>query len=368
MGRPEALAFHVVRPVVGSAPGKLILAGEHSVVFGRPALVAATDLRLEVRVEASKRPGVLLDLSEMSYRGVESLDEIRRYAESKRRLWRAYSEDPTAESFVRLESDHPAHLVRLAVAQAVARLETDSEASFDVRVSSSLPIGSGLGSSAALGATVIGAVLLALGEEPRPSLIEKLALRVEEIQHGRPSGLDTAAVVRGGLLWRGNTADNGSFVGLSSELPALRGFVAFDTGQPPETTGTVVSWVTERRRREPAVVDRLLSDLEAGTCDLRVALERRAQAEVLRSVRALHSALVALGVVPPRIAEIVDSIEKLGGAAKISGAGSLQGPSAGSLLVYHPQPEVVRSWEALRGLEILTAELGCEGLRLEALG
>ena len=262
------MASLLVRSVVSSVPGKLILAGEHSVVFGRPALAAATDRRLEVRVKAFARSGIHLDLSAMSYRAVESMGEIRRYAESKRRLWRQYCEDPTAERFVRLQSDHPAHLVRLALAQALSRLELDSEVSFDVEVSSSLPVGSGLGSSAALAAGVISAVLAAFGEEVRPKLIEELALRVEEVQHGRPSGLDTAAVVRGGLLWRGNTADNGSFVGLDSELPALRGFVAFDTGRPPETTGTVVSWVGERRRREPDVVDLLLSDLEAGTFDL----------------------------------------------------------------------------------------------------
>ena len=57
-----------------------------------------------------------------------------------------------------------------------------------------------------------------------------------------------------------------------------------------------------------------------------------------------------------------------GGAAKISGAGTLTGPAAGCLLIYHPQAGIVSSWDFLDGLPEIAAELGVEGARLRALG
>ena len=59
------------------------------------------------------------------------------------------------------------------------------------------------------------------------------------------------------------------------------------------------------------------------------------------------------------------SIEASGGAAKLSGAGSLSGPGAGCLLVVHPDPEAIASIEALDPFPRYAVRLGAPGLREE---
>jgi mevalonate kinase len=75
--------------------------------------------------------------------------------------------------------------------------------------------------------------------------------------------------------------------------------------------------------------------------------------------------LEELGTVPPEVRALVRRIEAVGGAAKISGAGSLAGPGAGSLLVYDPDIERIAGWSFLRPFPFHPVHLGAPGLRLE---
>jgi hypothetical protein len=72
-----------------------------------------------------------------------------------------------------------------------------------------------------------------------------------------------------------------------------------------------------------------------------------------------------MGVVPEAVRAVVRRIEAEGGAAKISGAGSLGGPGAGSLLIYHPEIEKISGWPFLQPFPFHPVYLGAEGLRLE---
>ena len=63
------------------------------------------------------------------------------------------------------------------------------------------------------------------------------------------------------------------------------------------------------------------------------ALQQNNIAEAVRAVRANHDLLKQIGVVPENIHQFVTEVEGLGGAAKICGAGSVAGNSAGMVLV-----------------------------------
>lgn len=374
-----------------SAPGKLILIGEHAVVHGQPALVSAVDRRLTVHLTAGSTAGctpgqVELDLPSLDIQTRQSWQELSLYARQVRERWERYAQAPTPRLFARMRGRDPAHLVKVALGEAVSSLHPDSQSDSEwnrlpalrLTVDSELPIGSGFGSSAALAVAVLAGALVFHGAEPDPVEIERLALEVERRQHGLPSGVDGATVLHGGGVWA-ERGDGGRPVTEPLELDAnaLARFRVFDTGTPRQTTGEVVAAVRERLDREPRLRG-TIEEIGELTRRLRRALETEGTAdtsssaplaELLEIVREVELRLEALGVVPEPVRDLIRHIEAEGGAAKISGAGALTSPpgglGAGSLLVLHPQPERIPDWGFLRGLAPLELRLGAPGLRVE---
>ena len=370
--------------VKASAPAKIILMGEHAAVYGRPALVAAVDRRLEACLTevggTPDVPDVRLELPSVEVSETVPWSEIRAYARAARQRWTEYQRQPGPETFQRLRGDDPAHLVKVALGEAADFLEDENPPSIEVRLTSEIPIGAGFGSSAAVGVAVAAAFLRLRGAEVETAALERLALEIDRRQHGAPSGVDTATVIRGGLVWATRDAE-GSVV--TTPVTARSGAVdqirVFNSGEPAEATGAVVAAVRARRDAGPERFERLLEHMEAATRMLRRQLEKeiawiyeiadpRSSGEdpVITAFRDFETCLEALGVVPPRVRKIVREVERRGGAAKISGAGALSGEGAGSLLVYSSDVEWP-SWTFLDGLDRLDVRLGAEGLRVEVL-
>jgi mevalonate kinase len=350
--------------------------GEHAVVYGRPALVAAIDLRLSARLSDSPEAGVRLDLPGLGVSEHLSWREVRGYARAARERWDEYSAHPGPESFQEMHGEDPAHVVKAALGEAIEALGRDPDGGLDLRVESDLPLGSGFGSSAATAVAVVAGVFSWQSSwrsaAADPERIERLALEVERRQHGHPSGVDGATILRGGVLWARKLGISG--MGTleiepvqvrSSLLSRLR---VYDTGMPPEATGAVVAAVRRRRERDPAGFEEILDRIEAATVSFRVELERQEEDRdrALHLIRAAEACLEEIGVVPGAVRDAVRRIESLGGAAKVSGAGSISGPGAGSLLVYHPEPERLRACAALRPFPYHAVHLGAPGFRQEA--
>ena len=405
--------------------------GEHAVVYGRPALVAALDLRLTVQISPLGDGTVRLDLPGLDHSEETAWGAIFAYARAARERWDAYSREPAPERFREVRGEDPAHVVKVALGEAAGaslqrphpealtpwpplpppptpltgrggtRLErscfspsSPGEGGWEgageegrgdeglgrgnaveatlpglaLRVESQLPIGSGFGSSAAMAVGVIAGYLAFRGDALDPDRIEDLALEVERRQHGFPSGVDSAAVLFGGLLWARRLPAGGlETERLAPTSPLLRRLRVYDTGTPPESTGAVVAAVRARRDRNLAGHDRLLDRVEAATRAFRTQIERPAEdaAVVLELIREHEACLEELGVVPDAVRSLVRRVAAEGGAAKVSGAGSLAGPGAGSLLIYHPDPERIATWPFLRSFPFHPVHLGADGLRRE---
>jgi mevalonate kinase len=241
---------------LGRAPGKVLLLGEHAVVYGHPALAAAIPRYVSVDVQPAKE-------SRLELPGVETRPEI------------------------------------LAAVEAMAR-EAMFHGPFHARVQSEIPLGAGLGSSAALG------VALARAFKPgcAPEDAARLAMHLERVLHGAASGVDPAACAHGGLIFfqRGAVERVEGRVSLCIVL----------TGVARGTRGHVLS-LAERRKSDPRI-DPLLARLGD--------LARQRLANLGPAMDEAHALLRELGVSCPELEDAVSSLRRAGAlGAKLTGAG-----------------------------------------------
>lgn len=356
----------------------MILIGEHAVVYGQPALIAAVGLRLTTRLTpALKDSGSLVELHarELGVPVTTDWTEIVDYARRARRRWERYARRPDAAGFARVRGDDPAHLVKVALGEAARFLDEIDGPPLALHLHSDLPIGAGFGSSAAVAVTVIAAYLTARGRRPSSRDLEALALEAERRQHGMPSGVDGATVIHGGVVWAEREAPGEplSITPLDLTSPHLSRFRIFDTGTPRQTTGEVVAAVRDRVEADRGSFDPVLERMGATARAFRreLAGERDDPEALMNLIRTYEADLETLGVVPPAVRELIRRVEAAGGAAKISGAGALASPEggavpgAGSLLVYHPEPRRIDDLPLLEPFPHYAVPLGAEGYRVE---
>jgi mevalonate kinase len=264
-----------------------------------------------------------------------------------------------------LRGDDPAHLAKVALGEALLAAGETAEPRWSVHVESRLPLGGGMGSSAATAAALIAAALRLLDRSTDLEAIEPLVLESERRQHGSPSGVDGAVVLRGGVQWVERAEAGLRFESLPAGSSLLGELRVLDTGTPGQATGEVVAAVRQLRAADPTAFDRLLDQLEAAARRLRAALIENDGPALAGAMHDLQRGLELAGVVPPAVRELVRRIEARGGAAKVSGAGALAGPGAGCLVIYHPHPASLGAGGLIVPESLLAVRLGGEGLRVE---
>ncbi|MEN9787124.1 MAG: hypothetical protein RLZZ299_2388, partial [Pseudomonadota bacterium] len=182
-------------PWVGEAPGKLILVGEHAVLRGHRAVAGAVGLR--TRVALRERPG------------------------------------PSG-----LAAGTGVSAPRLA--EAVATLLPPAGVALEV--TSALPVGRGMGSSAALAVALVRALAAREGRVATMEACVADGFLPERVFHGTPSGLDHVVCAHGGLLAFRRTPAGPAWEALEGGPLHV---VVVDTGEGPATS-TMVATVAER--------------------------------------------------------------------------------------------------------------------------
>jgi len=161
---------------VASAPGKIILFGEHAVVYGRPAIaVPVTQVHADVEVAESSRPGIWIH---------------------------APNVDLDAELNT-LPSDHPLAAVihNLFFSLGISPHPLSSPngrgnkgEGLDITINSTIPVASGLGSGAAVSVALVRALSSALGRPLSDDQVNAFAYEIERLHHGTPSGIDNTVI------------------------------------------------------------------------------------------------------------------------------------------------------------------------------
>lgn len=276
------------------APGKLILLGEHAVVYGHPAVAIAVDRGTTVELSPVDGPS---------------------------RVLRA--DIPGAEGDPRLAA--------AVASQVPAR-------GVGVTIRSTLPVGRGMGSSGALAVALVRAAAAWQGRQADLDECIQRGFQVERIFHGTPSGLDHSVSARGGALAYRRGPDGPV---LSPLQVAALPLVVLDTGLAGDTA-TLVAAV---RARRPAV-DPALAAIGALVTALLPALATGDLPTLGRGFTENQRLLQAIGVSTPEIEALVAFALAQGAhGAKLAGAGG-----GGVVIALHPEPDALLRAARERGV------------------
>ncbi len=147
-----------------SAPGKIILFGEHAVVYGRPALaVPVTQVHADVEVSNSSRAGIWIDAPDIN----------------------VHAELNT------LPSDHP---IAAVIHNFLFLSRISQFPSLNIKITSTIPVAAGLGSGAAVTVALLRALSSHLSHPMTDEEVNAFAYEIEKLHHGTPSGIDNTVV------------------------------------------------------------------------------------------------------------------------------------------------------------------------------
>lgn len=300
------------------APGKLILSGEHAVVYGHPALAMAVNRYVKTTISKTSKAQILFDLVDLAQQKQLTLPALSRV---KNKIKRKYQQFVQGELGIRDVLQKPAELAQFALGLFAETYQHLSSQGLKVKVQSDIPIGCGMGSSAASILSMLKAVANYSNVAITNDVLLEMALQAENMQHGYSSGLDLKVILEGGALYlHGDHIEKQNF--------QTNSFYFINTGTPLATTGQCVEKVA------PLFKNIALGDeFAAVTNALTLALQQEAAEDACFAVRKNHELLVHIGVVPEPVQQFIHAIQVAGGAAKICGAGSITGEQAGMVLV-----------------------------------
>ncbi|KAG6011449.1 hypothetical protein E4U43_008298 [Claviceps pusilla] len=343
-----------------SAPGKVIVFGEHSVVYGKAAIAAAISLRsyLHVTTLSKSKRTITLRFPDIDFAHTWNIDELPWgvfQQPSKKQSYYSVVTELDSELLAALEPhvenlspDSPDHIRPVHKSSARAflylflSLGSPAFPGCLYTLRSTIPIGAGLGSSASIAVCTASALLIQLrtlsGPHPdQPS--EEAKLQIERINqwafvyemciHGNPSGVDNTVATQGkAVMFQRINHNKSPVVRPLWNFPVLP-LLIVDTRQLKSTAHEVAK-VAKLKATHPLLVESLLNAMDKAANS---AAELLAHAEFdeqdeesLRRLGELmtinHGLLVSLGVSHPRLERVRELIDHEGvGWTKLTGAG-----------------------------------------------
>ncbi|KAK7432362.1 Mevalonate kinase [Neonectria magnoliae] len=347
-------------PFMVSAPGKVIVFGEHSVVHGKPAIAAAISLRsyLHVTTLSKSKRAVSLRFPDIDLVHSWNIDDLP---------WEAFQQPSKKKSYYSLVTELDPDLVNalqphITVVSAdrpdeIRRVHRNSASAFlylflslglpsfpgcDYALRSTIPIGAGLGSSASISVCLSSALLLQLRtlSGPHPDQPpDEARLQVERINrwafvsemciHGNPSGVDNTVATQGkAVVFQRTDYTKPPSVRPLWDFPELP-LLLVDTRQAKSTSHEVAK-VAKLKESHPKLVGTILEAMDKVTVaaanvigDDEFDNEEEESLQKLGELMTInHGLLVSLGVSHPRLERVRELVDHEGlGWTKLTGAG-----------------------------------------------
>jgi mevalonate kinase len=269
-----------------SAPGKIILFGEHAVVYGRPALaIPVTQVQATATVSKSSRGGVWIEAPNINLSSELSL----------------------------LAPNHPLAAV---VNSVFKTLNITRPPACTVYLQSTIPVAAGLGSGAAVSVAILRALSAYLKHSLTDEQVNKLTYEAEKLHHGTPSGIDNNVITYARPVYFVKGKAIKTF-----RVGAAFTIVIGDTGVSAPTKESVGA-VRKLWEADPPRFEKIFSQVGEIVWDARQAIERGDGEELGKLMDANHGLLQEMTVSSVELDTLVEAARKSGAmGAKLSGGG-----------------------------------------------
>jgi mevalonate kinase len=356
-----------------SAPGKVHLIGEHAVVYGEPAIIAAIGSRTYVDIN----PAEDITYQDVAWPAISHTWKVEQVFEITQKTLNFWNEGNEKKDFSKLFSfikENGYEGYRASVL-GLAMKNLGINQGFSITIDSKVPTGAGLGSSASRAAATTKAIAELFEKELSLEEINHIAFQQEKTIHGTPSGGDNYACCFGGLVWFKKDQPKNQIKSLKEEIPyKLENFVFVYTGPPQKTTGELVQLVRELNEGYRTERTKKIGEMSYEMLDVLKRKDfQRSQKQVSSPVspsaqrmkeiiNQTQKNLAELGVSTKEIDEISEAVQKIGGAAKLCGAGG-----GGIVLCYHEDKNKLIDLIKNIGYDPWESELAVEGVRVEEI-
>ena len=314
-----------------SAPGKVILFGEHAVVYGKPAIAVAVKKYAHITIKERRDTQINLKVAGTNVQASLNL------------------EDETIKS----QSDQKELGILKYVLKALKLIQNEPTKGMDIFLEIEMPVGAGLGSSAAVTVATLAAADKFYKTELKLKEIASLAHQVELEVQKAASPIDTTLSTYGGAIYLEKNAINIEKLPLNWELPLVIGHTPRESN-----TAEMIEKVQRIKEEYPSVINPLLESIEKVTDAAKEALLNNDERKLAELMNINHGHLDALGVNTKKLSKMVYDARETGAlGSKITGAGG-----GGSIIAFCPE----KSEEVLLKLKsknAFKAHITYEGVR-----
>lgn len=269
-----------------SAPGKIILFGEHAVVYGQPALaVPVTQVQADVRVEKIFSAGIRINA-------------------------------PNIQLNTKLDLLASSHPLAATVRNTLYALKVDSLSGVSILIRSSIPVASGLGSGAAVSVAIIRALAEHLKKALTDEEVSALTYETEKLYHGTPSGIDNVVVTYAKPVYfvKGQPIE-------TFQVKKPFTIVIGDTGVPASTKESVRD-VRIQHHKKPERYETLFAAIGSIASTARQLIESGMPESFGPLMDENHALLRSMKVSSPELDNLVEAARVAGAlGAKMSGGG-----------------------------------------------
>lgn len=329
----QAEYYTLMNKLTVSAPGKLMLFGEHAVAYDKPCLVTAVYQRMQATVALLNDAEFQLDAPDVKVTG---------YKKSMRDL--GHGDIPKGAKFVEI---------------AIKNFKEKYRFSNGIKITTTLEFSSkfGFGSSSASTVCVIKALAEITKQKLSQQELFQLAYKTVLAVQGKGSGFDVAAAVYGGTLY---FVTGGKVIEplKIKTFPLIVGY----SGIKADTV-TLINQVKEKAEKYPEIIKNIYASIELLIEPAKIAIEKKDWHTVGELMDMNQGYLSALGVSTGKLEHMLSAARSAKAyGAKLSGAG---GGDCIIALAPEKKKQAVEKAIEQAGGEIMDVITNAEGVRIE---